>query len=59
MDPTEQAFLLDLVIYLVASAVVFALGFSTGRAGKAKAARRAADQAWRMTEIRNRHSAQP
>lgn len=39
MDPTEQAFLLDLVIYLVASAIVFALGFCTGRAGKRTAYR--------------------
>lgn len=59
MDPTEQAYFVDLVIYLVASALVFLLGFSTGRAGKKKAARRAADQAWRMSEIRNRYSDQP
>lgn len=59
MNPTEQAFLLDLVIYLVASLLVFLLGYSTGRAGKRKATRRAADQAWRMAETLNRHNAQP
>jgi hypothetical protein len=59
MEPTEQAFLLDLVIYLVAAALAFLLGFATGRAGRAKAERRAADQAWRMSETLHRHSDQP
>lgn len=58
MDPTQQAFAIDLVIYLVASAVVFALGYSTGRAGKKKAVRRAEDRTWRMTEIVRRHSSE-
>ena len=59
MNPTEQAFLVETIIYLVASILVFLLGFATGRAGRAKATRRAADQAWRMAETLNRHSAQP
>lgn len=56
MDPTEQAFLLDLVIYLVAAVVIYVLGYSTGRAGKRKAVRRATDQTWRMSETMRRHS---
>ena len=59
MDPTEQAFLVEAVIYLVSAGCVFLLGFATGRAGRAKATRRAADQAWRMAETLNRHNAQP
>ncbi len=56
MDPIQQAYLVDLVIYLVASALVFLLGFSTGRAGKKKAVRRAEDKTWRMSETMRRHS---
>ncbi len=56
MDPTEQAFLLDLVIYLVSGTCIFLLGFATGRAGKKKAIRRAEDRTWRMSETMRRHS---
>lgn len=55
MDPTQQAFLIDVAIYAAAVALVFTLGFLAGNAGKRKAARRAADQAWRMIETFNRH----
>jgi len=56
MDPIQEAFLVELVIYLTASAVVFLLGYSTGRAGKRKAVRRAEDRTWRMSETLRRHS---
>lgn len=56
MDPTQQAFLLDLVIFLVAGLILFLLGFASGRAGKRKAIRRATDQTWRMSETLRRHS---
>lgn len=55
MDPTQEAFLVELVIYLTASLLVFALGYSTGRAGKRKAVRRAEDRTWRMSETLRRH----
>lgn len=59
MDPTAQAFLVEAIIYLVSGTLIFLLGLATGLSGKAKATRRAADQAWRMSEIRNRYSDQP
>lgn len=39
MDPTEQAFLVEAVIYLVSGTCIFLLGFATGRSGKRTAYR--------------------
>lgn len=55
MDPTQEAFLVDLVIYATAALVTFLLGYATGRAGKRKAVRRAEDRTWRMSETLRRH----
>lgn len=56
MDPTQQAFLIEAAIYLGAAILIFLAGLAAGRAGKRKATRRAADQAWRMSEAMRRHS---
>lgn len=59
MDPVEQAFVTETLIYLAAVCLVFVLGFAVGRAS-ARPARRnamkeASARAWKLSRIINRH----